>query len=416
MTIDYGYTSTALTPFVKALLPVYFQIWHRGTKIEIVEDGIATLRKLHGKRTVICLNHPNVDDGDIIFAISKMSGEDFYFLTAREIIYGCTPYHQLLQYLGCLPVDRGQSNVDTFIAARDLLVERSAKLVVFPEGEISNRNDALLPLKTGAVRISFSALQKLRSRGDLSPVYLLPIAIKYTYATNIVDELKESLCQLERYFGIERGPESYVSLHDRICELADLWLHEVEREYSLPVQQKSSRDGRLDRIHREVISRASDALQTPFPDGQSRIDQVHRLQSALFNQRLTLRNPAEELSPDEIRRRQEQLSIVEDELNRDLRFLSVYDGYLTDTSSQEKYADVISVLERQFFGHASPRGPRRIYIEIGEAMDLSEQFEEFGKDKRGVVDSITNALADHLGRMLAHLDELREPIFVIPES
>lgn len=93
---------------VKLLLPLHLEVGLKGTKVEILGDGLERFKNLTGKRTVICPNHSNRNDPDIMFTLAKQSGEEFNFLAAPEVFDwegGWNGWR--LQHLGCYSVVRG---------------------------------------------------------------------------------------------------------------------------------------------------------------------------------------------------------------------------------------------------------------------------------------------------------------------
>ena len=66
------------------------------------------------------------------------------------------------------------------------------------KGEIYYLNDHVQPFKTGAVRMGFEALQDLRRMNPGAAVYILPVALKYSYSNSIRGALKQRLRQLEK--------------------------------------------------------------------------------------------------------------------------------------------------------------------------------------------------------------------------
>ncbi|MFX6281365.1 hypothetical protein ABTF86_20095, partial [Acinetobacter baumannii] len=78
------------------------------------------------------------------------------------------------------------------------------KLVLFPEGEISRQNDTLMSLETGAAQLTFWGVEELtkmsaKNNGQVEPLYLTPVALKYTYATDVRPALKRTLSSLENH-------------------------------------------------------------------------------------------------------------------------------------------------------------------------------------------------------------------------
>src|SRR6185295_10298825 len=113
------------------------------------------------KRTIICPNHPSHSDPESMFAFSAITGEDFNFLAAREIFdYNNGWNGWVIQHLGVYSVVRGACDRESFKTTKSLLVSGKKKLVIFPEGEISNQNDTLMTLESGVAQMGFWALDE----------------------------------------------------------------------------------------------------------------------------------------------------------------------------------------------------------------------------------------------------------------
>jgi 1-acyl-sn-glycerol-3-phosphate acyltransferase len=127
--------------FLKLLLPLIMKFQMHDARLEVVGDGLKRFAALKGKRTVICPNHPTSDDPQTLFAFSKLVGEDFNFLAAREVFdwdFGLRGW--AFQMIGCYSVVRGAVDRESFKTTKRVIVEGRKKLVIFPEGEISRQN------------------------------------------------------------------------------------------------------------------------------------------------------------------------------------------------------------------------------------------------------------------------------------
>src|SRR5262249_19790639 len=107
-----------------------------------------------------------------------------------------------LQHMGCYSVVRGAVDRESFKMTRELLTHGKKKLVLFPEGEISRQNDTLLPLESGAAQMSFWALTDIKKENPNETIYIVPMALKYTYPYDIGSNVRESLARLENKLGI----------------------------------------------------------------------------------------------------------------------------------------------------------------------------------------------------------------------
>jgi|AGTN01.1.fsa_nt_gi 1-acyl-sn-glycerol-3-phosphate acyltransferase len=195
--------SPALIGLGKLLLPTYMRLAKQVSDMVVVENGLKQFASLTGKRVVICPNHASEDDAEAIFGFSRLTREDFYYLTAHEIFHGHKGWNRfILPGVGCYSVTRGTPDAQAYKTTRQLLIENNRKLVVFPEGEISHFNEVVMPLEPGVVRISFSALHKLKALGIDDDIIILPVAILYNYTSNIQSRLERAVAEIEGFLSV----------------------------------------------------------------------------------------------------------------------------------------------------------------------------------------------------------------------
>src|SRR5437870_12241713 len=77
--------SPAVIGFVKLALPAVLKYHLQDIRVNVISDGVERFQALRGKRVVICPNHPNHNDPEVMFAFSRVVCENFNFLAAREI-------------------------------------------------------------------------------------------------------------------------------------------------------------------------------------------------------------------------------------------------------------------------------------------------------------------------------------------
>ena len=104
--------------------------------------------------------------------------------------------------LGVYSVVRGAVDRDSFRMTRETLAKGGRKLVIFGEGEISHQNETIMPFESGIVQFGLWALNDMEKAGDLKPLYLVPVGIKYIYRNDMWDQIERGAYK----FGTERPP------------------------------------------------------------------------------------------------------------------------------------------------------------------------------------------------------------------
>jgi 1-acyl-sn-glycerol-3-phosphate acyltransferase len=395
--------TAAMIWLAKVLLPWHFEVDLKGTRVEIVGDGLDRFQNLSGNRTVICPNHSNRNDPDVIFALAKMAGESFNFLAAREVFDWQNGFNGWkLQHFGCYSVVRGAADRESFKMTKSLIVRGKKKLVIFPEGEISRQNDTLMPLETGVAQMSFWALEELQKQKINEPVFLLPVAIKYTYRADISEELKSSLARLEERLGIktEAGGES---LYQRLRAVAVEILSTLEEEYGHKPPADASINERVAGLRHAVLEHIARYFQIDLPEEQSTLSSVRILRNALDEYIY------EEEDTSEYQRRvhEEKAKAVRSfykDLDRVVNFIAIYEGYFSERMTQERFGEIVDRLETEVFGECSIKGSRQVYVQLGEPINLLDHWDEYKSNKKATVHKVTDELAKRMAPMLAELD------------
>jgi hypothetical protein len=140
---------------------------------------------------------------------------------------------------------------------------------------------------------------------------------------------------------------------------------------------------------------------TPAP-GQELLARVR----ALFNavDRIVFDEHAEsEYESELLAERQREAAALYDELWRLNRVVGIYDGYVRETMSVERFLDVLGLLEIEVFKKRHIWGPRRARVKVGEPLDLAESADAYRIDRRATVAEVTLALENSVRAMLEDL-------------
>ena len=105
------------------------------------------------------------------------------------------------------------------------------------------------------------------------------------------------------------------------------------------------------------------------------------------------------------------------DLNRVVTFICIYDGYVTEHMTQERYSDVIERMEVEIFdGDPSIKGAREILLDVGEAIDLSLYYADFKKEKKATIAKVTDLIFAEISTMLAKLENVRPHRYIDTKS
>jgi 1-acyl-sn-glycerol-3-phosphate acyltransferase len=387
------------------LLPLALRTVLGIESIRASKEGVERLRHLGRERAVLMPNHPTDKDSIIMFHLSKTLGERWNYLAAREL-FDFAPVAWILQRCGVYSVMRGTNDRKSFRATVDLLVEGVRKVVIFPEGLTCWQNDTVMPFQEGVALFGFWALEKLSKLGCLPPLYLVPVAIKYVYVRSMKREIERSITRLERRLRLSSEDSS---LYGRLRKVGEAVLTSAEKEYGVRSDRHTDFDLRLQNMKELLVNRIAVALGVDFGSDQALPTRIRVLVNKLNE--IVLEEPAgSDYQVALHRRRQAEVEHLYDDLSRVLHFIATYVGYVSETMSAERFMEVIGQLEREVFGKRRDRGPSRVYVEIGEPIDLAQYFDAYQSDRRQMLGKVTCQLEERVKRMIDDLGRFASPL------
>jgi 1-acyl-sn-glycerol-3-phosphate acyltransferase len=416
----------------KINFPLYMKLTLGDTTIKIEKGALERFKKLRGQRAMICPNHSNRHDPQVMFSFSREAEEYFNFVAAREVFdYDHGVNGWWLQHAGCYSVVRGAADRESFKTTRRILFEGKKKLVLFPEGEISRQNDTLMTLESGAAQLSFWALSDLEKQyptlgsDDFDPnakfgpggttasatIFIQPMALKYTFPYDISSALRETLKTLETKLGIKSNPED--GFKTRLLALGDKLLASLEKEYEVKPPEGASTNERLKFLRTHILDQLAAKLGVELPKGSKELECVRILRNKIDD---FIYQEDKSRSAYENKAHEEKERIYRGyykDLNRVTNFIAIYAGYVTEHMTQERYTDVIERMEVEILGGAPTiKGPRQVLVDVGEAIDLSKHYKAYKTNKKETINKVTEEIASQISTMLIKLDENREKIYL----
>ena len=347
-------------------------------KIEVSDRDIGLLKEIDDQRVVYLPNHSNLDDGLVMFLLSARLGQLFYYIVAYEAFNGFIGY--LMQLVGCYSVRRGVGDRSSVVQTLKILQQPKSKLVIFPEGGCSYQNDTVMPFRTGGIELAFKAVSKLAKQENVNPdLYLVPISIKYRYQGKTDLQIERSLKGLETALSITATENNF---YQRLRKIAEKVLNNLETEYCLKPQTKEDWNQRIARLRHHLLKYCEDKLDlapaTNLPDRE----RVYRIQSVLAD--LSKLNPNSIIDYQHIK-----LTTV-----RLLNFDAIYDGYVADEPTAERFFATLDRLEREVFQIDRPKskGLRKAQIKIGTPINVKKYWQNDSCDNQKTIKDLTRTI------------------------
>jgi 1-acyl-sn-glycerol-3-phosphate acyltransferase len=403
-------TSPLVVRLVKQWLPRAMRRQLKVTEVEISDEDLTRLKELKGKRCLLTPSHSGGYEPHIILHLSKLTDDIFNFVAAIEVFEQAPINRWLMPRLGCYSITRGALDRPSFAMTRQLLAEGKRWLVIFPEGHAIWQNSILAPFQQGVMQLAFRAFEDATEADAAAHLYCVPIAIKYVYLEDMHDEIDASLARLRGGLAMPASTKKR-SRYEQLREIAEAVLvvnekvHHVKSDASMPMND------RIQNLKELVTAKLERQLDIVPTGRQTLLDRIR----ALFN--AVDRTIYEEASASVYEqrmwqeRRQIGHSLYED-LWRLLQFVAIYDGYVRESMTVERFMDVLCLLEMEVFKKRRIWGPRKACVRVGEPIDLREHATAYADDKRGVVQNVNSMLESRVQEMLhemgAKCAEVRE--------
>ncbi|MEN9871242.1 MAG: hypothetical protein RLZZ171_2234 [Cyanobacteriota bacterium] len=357
---------------VRLVQSIFYLVTYLAFKFSLIvsEEDLAKVRAIASDRVVYLPNHSNLDDGVAVFQLSARIGQLFHYVVAIEAFQGLVG--KLIQLVGAYSLRRGVGDRSSVIQTLTLLQQPQCKLVIFPEGGCSYQNDTVIPFRTGAIELSFKALEKLVKQENAVPnFYLVPVSLKYYYPKATKKQIDQALTRLENALALKPIQDDHYS---RLRAIAEKVLTSLETEYHIAVEQ-TDWNQRCQNLRKQMLgyceAKLAIAAKKQLGDREANRERVYRVQSILRNLPDTDKKAAIDY---------EHLYLTTVRL---LNFDAIYDGYVAEKPTIERYFATIDRLEREVFKIDRPKfkGRREITAKIGTPINLKNYWQKYHSDR-----------------------------------
>lgn len=361
----------------KMLLPL--AKWQNGLDIKISDDCKEKICALRQSHAVLMINHSDRFDPLCACALSSECNESFNFIASREQfdrMHGFAGW--VLQHLGAYSVIRG-SRVERASAEETvrILVQGKHKLAQFPEGDVTGRDDAILPLKEDGLHNLFEAQRQLLELTGES-LFVLPVAFYYKVRHDSIKQMADSINRLERAFALSSLNMLDLTFEQRIKRLVSEFITHIAKTYNIVLYQKQSLSAELRELSRKIALATAQSCGLTHPS-ESDDDAV-----LLYDVRAALPKAAVPESTSASHydiKLHDSVSSKCAVLTKDLDFaeqlLILASTLQSGTFTPQTAWRVLDRLELQVIGKTTAKGHRTALIEAANAIDLVPFYHQY---------------------------------------
>lgn len=374
--------------------------WFNKLDVVVVPSYETELKRLNNKRILLLANHPTFQDPVVMFLLSAQLGEMFYFLADRMALRGTLgPF---LQRLGVYSIKRGLPDRDSVRHTLEILNQSQSRLVIFPEGGCSFQNDRVSPFRAGAIQLAFQALSRQhKQKKEVPDLYAVPISIKYRYPHDVTPMIRQLLERLEKALNLTAQGNQY----QRLRTVGEKVLQRCEQEYPFESLERASINDRILYLKARILETIEQFFEVRSAKEIPDRERVYKLQYLLEQntneedktggatisfpiQATTTETSSEPAWEDEFGQVW-HADFIRHSLWRVLNFDAIYDGYVAENPSQERYLDTLTRLEREVFGidRPPPKDYCQALVYIGNPLNLKDYFPDFQHDREAPTES-----------------------------
>ncbi|PZV08668.1 MAG: 1-acyl-sn-glycerol-3-phosphate acyltransferase [Leptolyngbya sp.] len=399
-TVDF-YPPRRNVPFVRliqTLIPMVAS-WGFQMDLEVEYESLNQLIALRNDRVLLLPNHPTFHDAIAIFLLSGRLGQSFYYLGAYEQLQ--SQLGSFFQTIGSYSVRRGLADRPSIIQTMELLAQPDCHLVIFPEGGCSFQNDIVTSFRAGAVQLALQAMNRMVKQGKALPdLYAVPVSIKYRYTQDMTGAIEKLLTQLEQKLEMPTQLGNY----ERLRAIAENLLTQLEHDYGIASPDSTlSWNHRIEALKAYILKTCEQQYGLTSAATDFDRERVYRVLNATLTKAESLESG--ELPPDY----PWTAEFVRRSMMRVLNFDAMYDGYVAENPTIERFMDTLTRLEREVFNvdQPAPKGHRLVSLKIGTPINLKDSFTAFQTNKAATVDQLMQTIQRSVQSNLDVLNQSR---------
>lgn len=390
---------------VKLILPLLMRLFQKVVSVDIDATSFDTMKSIDGFPTIFVPNHPTHADSHLMFTLSKRCGRRFRYMAARETFdqqAGGKWRGFIMTRLGAYSIVRGAVDRDSFRLTRETLAKEEQKLVIFGEGEVSHQNETIMPFECGIVQFGFWALSDMERADNLKPLYLVPVGLKYIYKNDMWGEIDQALTNLEQSV-LPEHTALPTQLYDRVKNVGAVLLMTLAKEYQLRLNKESALNEQIEMLRAHILSQMEHFMGiVPQPEAHP-LRRVRIIQNQIDEEIYRDVDDMTEYEREIHTQRIDKFRQFFTDLRRIVNSIAIYEGYIGEDPSQERFLEVITRFEVEVFGRSKVKGPMDAFVRLGTPKNLLDAYEAYKKEKRQTTQQITVELETEVQNIVENM-------------
>ncbi|MEO1620571.1 MAG: 1-acyl-sn-glycerol-3-phosphate acyltransferase, partial [Cyanobacteria bacterium J06632_3] len=240
-----------------------------------------------------------------------------------------------------------------------------------------------------------------------------PITLKYRYRQPMQRVIDKTLQRLENQLNIAPANSDN---YQRLRQIANEVILKIEKEadflgLDLSNQEDLDWNQRIDRLRQVFIDKCESELGLKPNLNMPIRERVYRVQAFLEDSEDSKNKVDENTVDDSAETNSGMQSLSREDIYWDtvrlLNFDAIYDGYVAEAPTPERFLDTLTRLEREVFHleHAQPKALRQACFYIGDPINLKAYLNDYQKDRSKTVDQLAaqlnQTMQDNLNKMNA---------------
>jgi 1-acyl-sn-glycerol-3-phosphate acyltransferase len=435
------------------LLRLRFRPWLPSGISHLEAENVMELVKLFqqfqtGKvRFLLAFRHPEVDDPLsmlylLSFAVPKVAKQ--HSINLQKPIHSHFIYDRgmtvwagdwlgwYFSKVGGMPIRRGK-RIDKrgLQVARQLFSNSYMPLAIAPEGATNGHSGIVSLLEPGVSQLAFWCVEDLIKENRKEEVYILPIAIQYSYPQAPWKKLDWLLTKLERESGLAVNSSSNLNnqsreeyYYQRILQLAEHLVSQMEEfyqrfyhcEFTVPNDPSLNPGEALIKRLQYLLNQALGVAEQYFclqPQG-TLIDRCRRLEEAGWSYIYREDLPDLDTLPPLTKGLADWVAIEADQRMKHMRlvesFVAVTSNYISEKPTVERFAemsllmfDMISRLKDNTLPGRPRLGWRKSQITVGKPICVTQRWSKYSESRtsaREEVGNLTQEIYEALKNMI----------------
>jgi hypothetical protein len=229
--------------------------------------------------------------------------------------------------------------------------------------------------------------------------YLVPISLKYCYTGRVTPLIEQTLRRLERALQVSSSGEFY----DRLRVVAAAVMQRFEQDYGLVAPQEWDWNQRITALKAQVLAQCEQRLNLQPAPGEQNRERVYRIQHALEKRYTLAAEGVNSIGGNGT----DDWEVMRKAIARVLNFDAIYDGYVAERPTPERFLDTLIRLEREVFNIDQPptKGYRQAFLRVGQPINLNNFWADYGQDRSATVQLVTQILQQTVQKNLDMLSE-----------